>query len=134
MIKPNGLFFNWEYIGPLEQQYIDDHLNIMKNVNSQLPERFQSPYPLRPQRNSLLDATKSNNLFKPIFERFFKIVFQRDLNGGVAYQILFNNIQEFEKNDEEARNVLKLLLDWDSKLTLDKNVPVLFLYVVGKPK
>ena len=40
-LKPNGLFFNFDYVGPTRNQYSDQHLSILHDVNSQLPKRFQ---------------------------------------------------------------------------------------------
>jgi len=56
------------------------------------------------------------------------------LNGGIAYQILLRNIQEFKKNDQEAKQALEFLLDKDFKYTNSKKVPVLFWYGVGVSK
>jgi len=137
-LKQNGLMFNFDYVGSAQNQYSDEHLSIMENINKQLPKRFQTPHKLRPSKEDFEfgDPTEAINsdLVLPIFERFFDIVYQRDLNGGVAYQILINNIQEFEKNDEEAIKVLKFLIEKDAQYTELKKVPVLFWYSVGTPK
>jgi len=137
-LKQNGLMFNFDYGGPAQNQYSDEHLSIMENINKQLPKRFQTPHKLRPSKEDFEfgDPTEAINsdLIRSIFERFFDIVYQRDLNGGVAYQILINNIQEFEKNDEEAIKVLKFLIEKDAQYTKLKKVPVLFWYSVGTPK
>ena len=69
-----------------------------------------------------------------LFERFFDIIYEKELNGGVGYPILLNNTKEFHKNDVESNEWLKKILDYDEKLTKEKKIPVLFWYSIGKPK
>lgn len=137
-LKPNGLLFNFDYVGPTRNQYSSQHLSILHDVNSQLPKRFQSRHPLRPAKENFLfgDPTEAvhSDLVRPTVERFFDIIYERDINGGVAYQILWNNVDEFKKKDSEANEALEFLLKNDAKYTHLKKVPVLFWYGVGTPK
>jgi len=137
-LNPSGLMFNQEYIGPAQNQYTDEHVKIMKNVMSHLPKQLQQKYLLRPPTlNFRVDPTEAlhSNVIKETFEKYFDIVFQRDLNGGIDYQILWNNISKFEdKSDKEASKWLEYLFQKDLELTKSGKVPVLFWYGVGKPK
>jgi hypothetical protein len=57
------------------------------------------------------------------------------MNGGIAYQVLWNNIEEFENpNDIEAEKWLEYLLEKDTKFSNEGKVSVLFWYSVGKSK
>ena len=47
---------------------------------------------------------------------------------------LWNNIDEFKKNDVEAIHALEFLLKNDLEYTKSKRVPVFFWYGVVKPK
>lgn len=138
VLKSNGLMFNWEYVGPSRNQYTDEHLKIMEEVMSRLPKRLQSKHRLRPAiENFRVEPTEAihSDLVRPMFRKYFDCTYERDLNGGIAYQILWNNIDGFKnKSDNESNNALKLLLDEDLKLSKNKKVPVLFWYGVGKPK
>lgn len=137
-LKLDGLLFNYEYVGPAQNQYSDEHLKIMQRINESLPERFRTKYDLRPPKEAfaLGDPSEAVNadLVKPTIERFFDIAYQRNLNGGIAYQILWNNIDEFNKNDELSAKTLKYLIKKDEELTDGKKIPVLFWYSVCKPK
>lgn len=136
-LKPDGLIFNFDYIGPSRNQYSDVQLGIMQEIMSHLPKRFRSKHRLRPKIESFKDEPTEavhSDLVKPTVERFFDIIYERDLNGGVAYQILWNNIEEFKKNDREANETLEFLLKKDAEYTHLKKVPVLFWYSVGTPK
>jgi len=138
VLKPNGIMFNWEYVGPARNQYSDEHLKIMQEVMSSLPKRLQSKYPLKPSlENFRVEPTEAihSDLVRPMFEKYFDILYERDLNGGIAYQILWNSISGFkDKSDTEAVTALKMLLDKDLELSRNRKVPILFWYGVGKPK
>lgn len=137
-LKSGGFMFNFDYVGPSRNQYSDNHLTILKEMNKQLPKRFQSEHRLRPDKKDFDEGDPSeaihSDLVRSIFERFFDIIYQRDLNGGMTYQILWNNIKEFKKNDREAIETLEFLLQKDAEYTESKKVPVLFWYGVGMPR
>ena len=136
-LKPKGLMFNEEYVGPARNQYSNDHLEVMLSINSDLPEKLRTKNLLRPPlENFRIEPTEAihSDLVIPTFKKYFDIVFERNMNGGIAYQILWNNISEFEKNDEDSINWLNFLLEKDVEFTNNGKVPVLFWYGVGTPK
>ena len=137
-LKSNGLMFNFDYIGPPRNQYSNIHLRTLETINSQLPKRFQSMHPLRPSKRNFGFGDPSeaihSDLVRPTIECFFNIIYQRDLNGGIAYQILWNNIEEFKKDDVEAKQTLEFLLTKDEEYTKLGKTPILFWYGVGMPK
>lgn len=137
-LKPNGLIFNEEYIGPARNQYSNEHISTMQEVMSRLPQRLRSKHPLRPNiENFRVEPSEAihSDLIPSLFVKYFDIIYERNLNGGIAYQILWNNIDGFKDSlDVEALESLRLLLDEDLKLSEGKQVPVLFWYAVGKPK
>ncbi|SVC07838.1 uncharacterized protein METZ01_LOCUS260692, partial [marine metagenome] len=76
-----------------------------------------------------------SDLILPLIPKYFDVIYQRNLNGGIAYQILHNNIDEFEDTDDlESVKWLDYLLRYDVKLTEEDKVPVLFWYGVCKSK
>ena len=136
-LKPEGLMFNEEYVGPAKNQYTDEHLELMIQINSDLPEQFRSKNHLRPPLDNFrIEPTEAihSDLVRPIFEKYFDIVYERNLNGGIAYQILWNNIEEFDKDEDESKKWLEYLLESDRKFSSEGKVPNLFWYGVGKPK
>ena len=136
-LKPKGLMFNEEYVGPARNQYSDKHLELMIQINSDLPEKFRSKSHLRPPlANFRIEPTEAihSDLVRPIFEKYFDIVYERNFNGGIAYQILWNNIEEFDKDEHESKKWLEYLLENDRKFSSEGKVPNLFWYGVGKPK
>jgi len=137
-LKTNGLMFNEEYVGPARNQYSDQHLKYMLEVMSDLPEKFRTKVKfLRPPlENFRVEPSEAihSDLILPLIPKYFDIVYQRNLNGGIAYQILHNNIQEYEDSNSESEKWLEYLLKEDVKLTDQNKVPVLFWYGVCKPK
>jgi 2-polyprenyl-3-methyl-5-hydroxy-6-metoxy-1,4-benzoquinol methylase len=136
-LKSGGLMFNEEYVGPARNQYSEKHLEIMLSINSDLPERLRSKNLLRPPlENFRIEPTEAihSDLVISTFKKYFDIVFERNMNGGIAYQILWNNISEFEKNDIDSTKWLNFLLEKDIEFTNNEKVPVLFWYGVGQPK
>ncbi len=136
-LKPDGLMFNEEYVGPARNQYDDKHLELMISVNSDLPEQFRSKHYLRPPLDNFrIEPSEAihSDLVRPIFEKYFDIKYERNLNGGLAYQILWNNVEKFDNDDPEAKKWLEYLLERDVEFSSNGKVPILFWYGVGTPK
>jgi len=136
-LKPEGFMFNEEYVGPARNQYSENHLFYMLEVMSELPKRFRNQNSLIPPlANFRIEPTEAihSDLVVSSFKKYFDIVYERNMNGGIAYQILWNNISEFEKNDDESSMWLNFILEKDIEYTNNGKVPVLFWYGVGKAK
>ena len=137
-LKSTGLIFNEEYVGPARNQYSDDHLERMLEINADLPQRFRSKHVLRPPlANFRIEPSEAihSDLVVSTFKKYFDMVYERNMNGGIAYQILWNNVEEFRNsNDPEAVKWLNYLIEEDLKLSKQNKVDILFWYGVGKPK
>ena len=136
-LKSEGLIFNEEYVGPARNQYSDAHFQIMLEVMSELPDKFRSKHTLRPPlTNFRVEPSEAihSDMVIPMFKKYFDTVYEKNLNGGIAYQILWNNIENFQNKDPEAKQWLEYLLTNDFELTKNGKIPTLFWYCVGKPK
>jgi SAM-dependent methyltransferase len=137
-LDDGGIFVNWEYVGPNRNQYPADQLRVMTAVNEALPPRFRTAYPLLLDLRTFLkgDPTEAVHAAEILraFEQYFEMVERHDLGGGVAYQILWNNTEEFHKDDPEAHDTLDWLLRLDERLTQSGAVPVLFSFFIGRPR
>ena len=137
-LKSEGLIFNEEYVGPARNQYSEFHLQKMLEIMKHLPEKFHSKHILRPPLvNFRVEPSEAihSDMVIPTFKKYFNTVYEKNLNGGIAYQILWNNIKEFQNSqDLEAKKWLDYLLIKDYEMTEKCEVPVLFWYGVGKPK
>jgi SAM-dependent methyltransferase len=133
-LDPDGLFVHWEYIGPSRNQYSASHVAILRGINQSLPERFRTPHPLRHDLRTFLagdptEAIHSADILRALDE-YFEPVERKVLGGGVAYQLLWNNLSEYRKDDEEARAILESLLRLDESLTSTGAVPPLFAFLI----
>lgn len=138
VLKPNGLIFNYEYVGPNQYQYSNEHLKILNEINKSMPERFQTKQSLRPlvEDFELGDNTEAINseLIYNEFNQFFDIIYDKEIMGGIAYPILWNNIEEFQKNDEESKRILNQILVKDNEYTKSEKIPNLHSYFVAKSR
>jgi hypothetical protein len=64
----------------------------------------------------------------------FDFLERHDLGGGVAYQLLWNNVDEFERGDPEAADTLARLLRLDEEATDNGAVPNLFSFFICTPR
>jgi hypothetical protein len=90
-----------------------------------------------PLANFRVEPTEAihSDLVLSTFKKYFDVVYERNMNGGIAYQILWNNVAEFKNsNDTESQKWLDYLLEQDLNLSIQKKVPVLFWYGVGTSK
>ena len=65
--------------------------------------------------------------------KYFDLEFSRNLNGGIAYPILFENLKNFITFPDSAAHLTNLL-KIDKTYSDDNKVPILFWYAVGKLK
>ena len=137
-MPPYGMFVNWDYVGPNRNQYTDEHLKLMESVNASLPPKYQTKHPLRHPletyiQGDITEAIRSAEIL-PAFETHFEMIERHNLGGGVAYQLLWNNIEEFTGDDPEAKAILQKIIDLDERYTQHKVVPNLFAFFIGSPR
>lgn len=137
-LEPHGIFVNWDYVGPSRNQYSRPHVAAMERANRALPERFRTPHPIRPPLHTILrgdptEAVHAPEIFR-VVEQYFDILERHDLGGGIAYQILWNNVEEFLRDDPEAQNALDYLLQMDEQCTGTEGVPTLFSFFICRKR
>lgn len=135
-LRPDGVFVMWDYVGPDRNQYPPSQVELMTGVNRSLPQRFRNSRPLRPMLETVLEmepteAVHASEVMRAV-RAAFDLIEYRALGGGLAYQILWNNIEEFEQEDEESSRVLDDLLRRDEELTDTGAVPNMFAFAVGR--
>ena len=137
-LKPEGLFVNFDYVGPHRNQYSERHMDAMALANSILPRGFRAMRLIQPHLPTMLamDPTEAihSELIFETFERYFSFLERKDLNGGIAYQIMHNNNELFLEGLPVADNSVQFLVEVDEILSKTGNVPTLFSYFVGQPK
>ncbi len=137
-LTPDGYFINFDYVGPHRNQYSKEHFATMVQINDTLPKSIQNDHLVPPHLETMLatDPTEAihSELIMEMFERFFIPVERKDLNGGIAYQILHNNHELLTLDLPAAHAYLQSLLEQDELYSLNKLVPTLFSFFVGRPR
>ena len=135
-MKTNALIFNIEYVGPDRNQYSEQHLSEMVKVLKKIPKKFRTTHPLKPRiENFRVDPSEAihSSLVKSTLNKFFDIIHEKNLNGGIAYPLLWNFIEKFEnEKDPESSDCLDFLLREDSQQSDNGKVPIFYWYSVGK--
>lgn len=134
---PDGLYINFDYIGPHRNQYSDQHWLLIERVNDCFPYGFRAEAMQRPDLKTMLlhDPTEAihSELIMECFYRYFHCIERKDLNGGIAYHIMFNNDELYWYDNLLSNRIVSEILCLDeiaSHLTI---VPSLFSFFVGVP-
>ncbi|HXA43606.1 MAG TPA: class I SAM-dependent methyltransferase [Candidatus Solibacter sp.] len=136
--RPDGIFVNFEYIGPARNQYGKAQWRHIEEENAALPERVRKEPLVMPHLPTMLvtDPTEAihSDLILKVQARYFDIFERHDTGGGVAYQLLTHNPKLQGIPEAELRELVGPLLDTDWKLTQEGRVPPLFSYFLSRPR
>lgn len=135
-IKPDGLFVNFDYIGPRRNQYSRAHWRVAKQVNSKLTKLIKldhMPYPDLPTM-LVTDPTEAihSDIVISTLSRYFSIQERHDINGGLAYLLLTHNPKVWQLKESIRKIIVLKILKLDHILTQNKKVPVMFSYFIVK--
>ena len=134
-IKDDGLFVNFDYIGPARNQYSYRHWRRIKLVNGSLPKGIAKWPLVKPHLPTMLitDPTEAihSDLIISTITRYFDIAERHDTGGGIAYEILTHNSNLNKVPLDILSPQLDKVLQLDKKYTAEKKVPPLFSYFVA---
>lgn len=137
VLKKNGIFVNFDYIGPHRNQYPLKQWFYIKKVNNSLPDNIKK-YPLDyPHLATMLhhdptEAIHSDLIFESL-SRYFDILERHDSGGGIAYMILTHNSKLNSVRPSVLDKYIDKVLAADKHYTESKRVPPLFSYFIAKP-
>ena len=136
-LKTDGLFVNWDYVGPHRNQYPYEQWEAAFQLNKELPDSLQADlvYPHLPTM-LLMDPSEAihSELFLTTYDRYFDSVHCAALGGGVAYPLLTHNAKFHSASDEERLQWLDLILQRDLEYTEGKISRSLFAFIIGRAK
>lgn len=137
-LTADGHFVNFDYIGPHRNQYGRKLFGRMEQVNTLLGPQFCAVPFNHPSLDAMLaaDPTEAihSELILETFARYFYTLERRDLNGGIAYQIMHNNHELFLEGIKSARQCVEFLLEVDELGSEFAEIPPLFSFFIGRPK
>ncbi len=133
----DGVFVNFDYIGPARNQYSKQHWRCIKQVNRSLPKNIRKSPLIKPYLPSMLngDPTEAihSDLIIPTIRRFFDIVERHDTGGGIAYEILTHNSKLNILPMQRVFPHIEKILEIDRKFTHELKEPPLFSYFIAQP-
>ncbi len=137
ILKPGGIFVHYDYIGPKRNQYSDQDLEYMNWMQELLPEDMVGREQIvRPSIEVMLREDPSeavgSELIMPYLKNYFSIEWSRFYNGGLLYQVLYNQIQHFDTHNPVHNSLLKIATELEREMTWSGKVRPLFAFVVAR--
>ena len=137
-LPPDGLFINYDYIGPHRNQYGAEAWSTMERMRAALPEAMRAPLDYPHMRTMLhVDPTEAvhSELIIDTLKRYFDVIYSTALGGALAYHLLMNNSGLFEaRQTEQGAAVLASIIHQDARFTNMQLSRSLFGFVVCRPK
>lgn len=134
-MKPHGVFFHYDYIGPHRNQYSVNHWHSITSVNDALPTKIRKQPLTYPHLPTMMVTDPSeavhSELIPEVVSRYFGTISRHDISGMIAYNILSLNpkLKKGQKSPEIQR-----VLDQDQAAYKRGEVPPLFTYWLTKPR
>jgi SAM-dependent methyltransferase len=137
-MPPDGLFINYDYIGPRRNQYSLEVWTRMIELWEELPPslRGKLDYPHLPTMLAT-DPTEAihSDLIVETLGRYFDFVTVRPLGGTIAYQLLWNNKALHQAQDKpEGQYWLDRIVGADREYTQGQLDRSLFAFILCRPK
>jgi len=136
-LKRDGVFINYDYVGPSRNQYSYIQWQHIKKVNKLLPDEIKKTPLIRPHLPTMLatDPTEAihSELIIESISRYFHIFERHDSGGGIAYELLSHNPKLQMLPDKKLNLYVSKILDFDKKYSLQGKVPQLFSYFLANP-
>ena len=143
-LRPEGLFVVNEYVGPARFQFPDDHLPLMNNLLSALPQSH-----LRSRRSGRLktevkrppaeevykvdpsESVRSDEIMGLIEERF-EIVYRADFGGTLLQHVLSDIAGNFDPDDPRDVALVDLVCLYEKTLIDTGVLQSDFVYLVAR--
>lgn len=137
LLRPDGTFVSWDYVGPHRNQYPEDLWHAAERVNATLPEPFRCD--LRyPHLEGMLRGDPSeavhSELIVPTMERYFDLDHSRRLGGPIGYLLLTHNPALLDADHEASDPLVQRILEADADLVDADPTTNLFAYIIARPK
>jgi len=144
-LKPGGLFFYDEYVGPNRMQWTDEVLNEVNRILATIPRRFRKQVlggrKEKEERVSIekmieidpTEAVRSEDIL-PLTGQYFEVLEKREYGGAIMMPLFMNIIGNFDASREEDRRILDYCLNREKELLRDGVIPANGVVVVCRKK
>ncbi len=126
-LKPGGVFFFDEYVGPNRMQWPDEVLRIVNSVLKIMPPRYRKDLSGRIKEreervpvNKMIkidptEAVRSADILD-VAGRYFEVLEKREYGGAILMPLFMNIIGNFDAAREEDRRILDFCLYLEKSL------------------
>jgi SAM-dependent methyltransferase len=136
-LSNDGLFVNWDYIGPHRNQYTARQWEAAQLVNAELPVELRQEMRY-PDIDTMLavDPTEAvhSELIVSTQERYFDIVNFRPLGGAIGYLLLTHNLPFYEQPLNVVEDWVRFVMDADERFLESNPDQSLFAYFIARKK
>lgn len=141
ILKPGGLVFMCEFVGPTRFQWTDRQLEIVNGILGVLPEKYRvlpggdvwrrvfRPSLARMYLSDPSEAVESARIL-PLMEANFRVLERRNAGGAILYHLFPRLIENFRDDDPEARDWMQFCIDIEDRF-IDRTEEVDYWYVFG---
>ncbi len=145
-LRPGGMLFASDYVGPSQMQYSDAHLTLMNDMLARLPpeKRWDNLHGYqekrlieRTPRQVFLDhdpseAPRSADII-PVLERFFDVEVA-PFGMELTYEVLLGIVHNFDPDDDGDNAMIDVMTELDRAAARDGIADRLFANIVARPR
>jgi 2-polyprenyl-3-methyl-5-hydroxy-6-metoxy-1,4-benzoquinol methylase len=141
LLEPGGLLYVNEYVGPRKWQWTENQLAAANRILERIPKKYRrktngfflrrawKPGLLRMFLSDPSEAVESDMII-PLLDTYFERVEFIPLGGSLT-QLVFGKIaHNFQSADEEAREIIEMVLAEEERLISEKQISSDFLCAV----
>lgn len=141
ILKPGGLIFMCEFVGPTRFQWTDRQLEIVNGILGVLPEKYRvlprgdvwrrifRPSLARMYLSDPSEAVESARIL-PLMEANFHCLERRNAGGAILYHLFPRLISNFQDDDPDAQGWMEFCIDIEDRF-IDRTEEVDYWYVFG---
>ncbi|MGH6824162.1 class I SAM-dependent methyltransferase [Methyloceanibacter sp.] len=147
-LKPNGLMFLDEYIGPSRWQLSETAFETMNAILAILPERYRQRLETDPiltkqqidpppiswfEENDPSESIRSSEIMN-VLKLYFDVLDFRGYGGGLTHLLLSGIAANFDENNQDHACILRLILLLEDTLERHGIITGDFAAIVARPK
>lgn len=137
-LPEDGLLINYDYVGPHRNQYPRESWSRMIELYDEMPPNLRGTLDYPHMKTMLAtDPTEAihSELIVETLQRYFDVIVERPLGGGIAYQLLWNNKNlHAARETHEGRRWIERIIEADEQYTEGKVQNSLFAFLLCRAK
>jgi SAM-dependent methyltransferase len=137
IMTDDGVFLNYDYVGPHRNQYPIDQWHAAHKLNQTLPEQVRQvlSYPHLPTM-LVTDPSEAVHaeLILPVMRRYFDFDFFKPVGGALAYLLLTHNEAIQKAPKREVLKTVQTIMEADGAYHEQHPDHAMFAYWAGTPR